>query len=283
MPPFFEKLRNSVLLIPFPCYNLSLATPVDNLREILIAPKGVAVAFSGGMDSGFLSLAAVRFRGMETVKAFFVASELNPEKEAKRAAALANRNGIPFSRLDLSVLQLAVFKEHPPDRCYHCKKEVFTRILALLPHDWILADGSNLDDRSDYRPGKRALVELAVRSPLDSAGFTKAMIRETLTEWGAEEFIRPPMPCLATRIPFGTPIKAEMLQQIAEGEEILRNAGLVAVRLRHHGVIARIEVPSEELDRALPIVRNAAKALKELGFRFITVDVEGYRQGSMIP
>ncbi len=262
---------------------MALPSPLDALRDILARPAGVAIAYSGGMDSGFLALAAVRFRGADTVRAFFVASELNPASETERALTLAGRHGIPCERLEVAVLPLPVFREHPPDRCYHCKREIFTRILAVVPAGWRLVEGSNLDDRGDYRPGKRALAELGVGSPLEEAGFTKAMIRETLQEWGAPEFVRPPMPCLATRIPFGTPVDAEKLRQIGEGEALLTAAGLSGARLRHHGTIARIEVPPADLPRALPLLREVAPGLRALGFRFVTLDVEGYRQGSMNP
>lgn len=255
----------------------SLAT----LRGILSQPAGVAIAYSGGMDSGFLALAAVRWRGPERVRAYVVASELMPATETERALKLAGRFKIPCERLDISVLPLPVFREHPPDRCYHCKREIFSRILAVVPAGWRLVEGSNLDDRGDYRPGKRALAELGVGSPLDEAGFTKAMIRQVLQDWGAADFIRPPMPCLATRIPFGTPVDTEKLRQVGEGEAILAAVGLTGARLRHHGEIARIEVPVADLPRAVPLLQSVAPRLRALGFRFVTLDVEGYRQGSM--
>jgi uncharacterized protein len=210
-----------------------------------------------------------------------VASELMPPTETERALRLAERFKIPCERLEISVLPLPVFREHPPDRCYHCKREIFARLLAVVPAGWRLVEGSNLDDRNDYRPGKRALAELGVGSPLDEAGFTKAMIRQMLQEWGAADFIRLPMPCLATRIPFGTPVEAETLRQIGEGEAILAAVGLAGARLRHHGAIARIEVTPADLPRALPLLQSVAPRLRALGFRFVTLDVEGYRQGSM--
>lgn len=262
---------------------MSPSLALGRLQTILAAPPGVAVAYSGGMDSGFLALAATRWRGAATVRAFFVASELNPAGETDRAVALAREHGIPCEVLPVEVLSLSVFREHPPDRCYHCKHAIFTRILERVPPGWRLVEGSNLDDRGDFRPGKGALAELQVGSPLDEAGFTKAMIRDALREWGAAGFIRPAMPCLATRIPFGTPVTLENLRQVAAGEAVLAAAGLAGARLRHHGEIARVEVPAADLARALPLVQASAEALRRLGFRFVTLDVEGYRQGSMNP
>ncbi|HOT28307.1 MAG TPA: ATP-dependent sacrificial sulfur transferase LarE [Candidatus Ozemobacteraceae bacterium] len=241
---------------------------------------GVAVAYSGGMDSAFLALAAKRAIGKAS-RAFLVVSEVMSLHEIDAARAAAVRHDLDLVEVPLSVLPLEAFTAHPPDRCYHCKKHVFTSLLGIKPDGWVLADGSNVDDRSDHRPGRRALAELGIASPLELAGFGKRAIREILISWNAADLVRPPGPCLATRIPFGTRVTAEMLQQIQAGESILREAGFSDCRLRHLGASARIEVPPGEVARAESLLPDLVAKFKALGFTAITVDPAGYRKGAM--
>ncbi|HNW34097.1 MAG TPA: TIGR00268 family protein [Candidatus Ozemobacteraceae bacterium] len=232
------------------------------------------------MDSTFLALAARRHIGSRS-KAFMVVSEVMPVNEIESARETAVKYGLDLLEVPLSVLHLEAFSKHPPDRCYLCKKHVFSTLLSLKPADWTLADGSNLDDRSDHRPGRRALSELGVASPLEIAGFDKRMIREALIAWGAAELIRPPGPCLATRIPFETPVTLEKLLQIQSGESLLREAGFPDSRLRHHGSLARIEVPVADVERAMAALPALIDRIKALGFIDVVIDTNGYRRGSM--
>ncbi|MBP7632571.1 ATP-dependent sacrificial sulfur transferase LarE [Candidatus Ozemobacteraceae bacterium] len=253
---------------------------LDALNGWFSNQTGVAVAYSGGMDSAFLALAAKRAIGKAS-RAFLVVSEVMSGHEIGSARDAAMRHGLDLVEVPLSVLPLDAFAVHPPDRCYHCKKHVFTTLLDIKPDDWILADGSNIDDRSDHRPGRRALAELGISSPLELAGFDKRAIRETLISWSASDLIRPPGPCLATRIPFGTPVTLEKLRQIQEGEALLREAGFTDCRLRHLGSTARIEVPAAEVAKAQALLPTMLDRLKAIGFTDITVDRAGYRKGAM--
>lgn len=253
---------------------------LDALNNWFSNQPGVAIAYSGGMDSAFLALGAAKAIG-KTSRAYLVVSEVMSPHEIKLARAAAVRHGLDLVEVPLSVLPLEAFSAHPPDRCYHCKKHVFSTLLGIKPEGWVLADGSNLDDRTDHRPGRRALAELGIVSPLELAGFDKQAIRETLTSWGAADLIRPPGPCLATRIPFGTPVTQEKLRQIQEGEALLREAGFTDCRLRHLGNTARIEVPPGEISKAELLLPTLMNHLQSLGFATVVVDTAGYRKGSM--
>ena len=250
------------------------------LEQMLKAMPGVAVAFSGGMDSGFLALTARRFKP-EAFGAWIVSSEFIPARELEEADTLAERFGIPLQQVRIGVLDDPALRDNPPERCYICKKAVFGCLLTIIPREWRLCDGSNLDDRSDHRPGRRALRELGVVSPLEESGFSKTLIREVLNAWGAGEFIRPARPCLATRFPHGSRLSREELRRVEEGEALLQAAGFAQLRLRVHGNLARIEIPADTLQTAFPALRESLPGLKALGFRFITLDLEGYRTGSM--
>lgn len=253
---------------------------LEQLNRWFEKQTGVAIAYSGGMDSAFLALAAKRHIG-DSSKAYIVVSEVMPEVEIESARETATKHGLNLTEVPLSVLHLEAFLKHPPDRCYLCKKHVFSTLLSLKPAEWTLADGSNLDDRSDHRPGRRALAELGVASPLEIAGFDKNAIRETLSAWDAPELIRPPGPCLATRIPFETPVTLEKLRQIQSGESILREAGFPDSRLRHHGSLARIEVPAADVERAMAELPGFIRRIQALGFIDVIIDSRGYRRGSM--
>lgn len=253
---------------------------LGNLKTWLAQHPGIVIAYSGGMDSGFLALAARKYL-KEKVKAFFAITELMPSDEVKFALEAAGVHDIPVERFEFKVLGLQVFKENPKDRCYHCKHAIFSRFIDALPKGWILCDGSNIDDRSDYRPGKKALAELKVASPLDEAGFNKALIREVLQAWGKGAFDRPAQACLATRVETGKPVTLEVLRQIEAGEMILKKAGFAGARFRHHGEIARIEVMGDLSPEILNRLHPALPELKTLGYKHVTLDLEGYKRGSM--
>lgn len=250
------------------------------LNTWLEKQAGIAVAYSGGMDSAFLALAARRCPGIAS-RAYLVVSEVMPAHEIEFARGVAVKYRLDLVEVPLEVLHLEAFSKHPPERCYFCKKHIFSTLLGLKPAAWVLADGSNIDDRSDHRPGRRALAELGVASPLEIAGFDKQAIRDTLVFWGAADLVRPPGPCLATRIPFGTGVTMELLRQIQDGESILRGAGFPDSRLRHHGSSASIEVPAADVARAEAALPDLIEKLKALGFATVVIDPAGYRRGSM--
>jgi uncharacterized protein len=166
------------------------------------------------------------------------------------------------------------------ERCYHCKKAIFKRLLKESECA-VLCEGSVTDDDDDFRPGKKALQELKIKSPLKDCGFSKAMVAEGLKQLGAAELVRPAQSCLATRIVSYETIEKSKLEQIEKGENLLRQAGLKLFRLRHHNEIARIEVGRDELDQALEKIKTVVAAIKNLGYRYVTLDVEGYNKGSM--
>lgn len=253
---------------------------LKRLNAWLESQAGVAVAYSGGMDSSFLAVAAKRLLGKSS-RAYLVVSEVMPPVEIASAREAAAKYGLELVEVPLSVLHLEAFAKHPPDRCYFCKTFIFSTLRDLTPPGWVLADGSNIDDRNDHRPGRRALAELGIASPLEIAGYGKQAIRETLESWGASDLIRPPGPCLATRIPFETAVTIEKLRQIQEGESILRDAGFTDCRLRHLGDTARIEVPLSEVARAEMLLPILSGRLQSLGFKQIVIDSDGYRRGSM--
>ncbi len=259
-----------------------LEEKITLLHRILDAYGSLAVAFSGGVDSSFL-LKTARDRLGENVTAVTVRSPLIPPEEIEET-----RNVTAIEKISHEIIVLDIFKNdrviaNPPDRCYHCKLDLFRAIIAFALSRGIshVAEGSNLDDRDDYRPGARAIVELSVQTPLMEAGFTKNDIREASRAMGLGLWDKPASPCLATRIPCGTAITAERLDAVYRAEMFLHGLGLRDVRVRHHGTIARIEAPMEDRDIILNNSPAIAAALKRLGFAHIALDIEGYRRGSM--
>jgi uncharacterized protein len=196
------------------------------------------------------------------------------------SAKLGVRHQIVYSE----ELDIAGFAENPPDRCYHCKRELFLKLANIAKEErlpWI-AEGSNVDDRGDYRPGRRALRELGVRSPLDEAGLTKAEVRELSRLLGLPTWDRPSLACLASRFPYGTKITREKLSQVDRAEEALRSMGIREVRVRHHGDVARVEVGAAELGRVANELREeVVRRVKEAGYAYVALDLEGYRTGAM--
>jgi uncharacterized protein len=177
------------------------------------------------------------------------------------------------------------FLSNPAERCYFCKTWVFGKLVGIAKEmgDWVIIDGSNADDRDDYRPGMRANQELGILSPLQELGFTKQEIREQSREWGLPTWSQPAMACLASRIPYGTRITPEVLRRIDASETALRNLGFEQVRVRHHGNIARIELPASDLSGFIESCaeNGIVEKLKSIGYAYVTLDLEGYRTGSM--
>jgi uncharacterized protein len=195
--------------------------------------------------------------------------------------------GVRQLLLSRDILSLPAVAQNPPDRCYHCKAALFIQLLETARDLGMerLVDGSNLDDLDDYRPGKRALAELGIASPLQEAGFTKADIRELSRQLGLSTWDRPAAACLASRIPSGTPLTRENLAQVERCEAFLHGLGYPGCRVRHHGQLARIEVAEAHMERLVePTVRHEVVGFfREAGFRYVTLDLEGYRMGSLNP
>ncbi len=254
------------------------------LEEALREMGSLAVAFSAGIDSSFLLKVAHDLLG-EGAVAVTARSCVFPQRELEEAAAFCRAEGVRQLVVDVDVLDIAGFAENPPERCYLCKRALLGRMLQVAADLGIpqLVEGSNLDDEGDYRPGARAVAELNVRSPLKEAGLTKAEIRALSKELGLPSWDKPSFACLASRFPYGERITEEKLGMVESAEQRLRELGFRQLRVRMHGDIARIEIEPSEFARIVrPEICPALNAdLQSLGFRYVTLDLDGYRMGSM--
>ncbi|RKY02493.1 ATP-dependent sacrificial sulfur transferase LarE [Candidatus Poribacteria bacterium] len=261
------------------------ADKLERLRDIVRGLESVLVAFSGGVDSTFLLKVCLDVLGRENVLAVTAESELYPREEVEGARTLAESLGARWRLIRTDELCNEAFASNPPERCYYCKMELFSKLKEIAGEEGLkhVVDGSNADDVGDWRPGMRAAEELGIVSPLKEAGLGKEEIRKLSKEMGLPTWDKPSMACLASRFPYGHRITPEELRMVGEAERFIRGLGFKQVRVRHHGKLARIEVEPSGIERlaSAGIRERVARKLKELGYTWVTVDLQGYRTGSM--
>ncbi len=262
----------------------SLREREATLFERLGGLSSLLVAYSGGVDSAYLAWAASRVLGPRAL-AVTADSPSYPARHRAMALEVVSRFGLRHEFIRTAELDRPAYRANAPDRCYHCKQELYAQLARLAVDRGIaaVADGSNADDRGDYRPGRRAARELGVISPLDEAGLTKADIRALSREAGLPTWDEPASACLSSRIPYHSEVTAEKLRAIEQAEDAIRALGFRVVRVRHHGDVARIETSPDELARMIEPATAAAvdAAVRAAGFRYVAVDLRGYRLGSL--
>ncbi len=264
--------------------NDALHEKLRKLKEYLSKLGSVAVAFSSGVDSTFLLRTAHEVLGDDVI-ALTARSCSFPGRELKEAEEFCKSEGIRHIIIESEELAIDGFKQNPKNRCYLCKKELFSKMIQTAEEEGIkfVAEGSNLDDNGDYRPGLKAIAELGIKSPLREAGLTKDDIRALSKEMGLKTWDKPSFACLASRFVYGETITEEKLAMVDKAEQLLLDLGFRQVRVRIHGDIARIEIlPSEFAKLTEDAVRDKVNStLKNLGFSYVAMDLEGYRSGSM--
>jgi len=263
---------------------VTAAQKEERLTQILHQLQSVVVGFSGGVDSAYLAYMANRVLGKN---AFCVTaiSPSYPEFQKKETASFVEQFGLNHLEIESEELDNPAYRENAPNRCYFCKSELFTKLeaLAVARNCHAVIDGTNHDDLSDYRPGRSAAKEHQVRSPLLEAQMTKLDIRELSRKAGLPTWDKPALPCLSSRFPYGTSISAEKLSIVDKGETVLRDFGFRIFRVRFHEELVRLEFSPEELPKALNVTMAAilVARFKALGFKYVTIDLEGYRSGSL--
>jgi uncharacterized protein len=255
----------------------------ETLLKLLQGNEMLGVALSGGVDSALVCAAAVAALGAERVKAFSIQSPMETPQEMEDARLISDQLGVDLFIIELDELEIDIIRSNPIDRCYYCK---LARLKKILKHATFvgidhLVDGSNLDDRDDYRPGRKALLELGVKSPLADAGITKHAVRQLASWQGISVWNKPSNPCLASRFPYGVEISHQSIQQVACAEMVLKSIGFDELRVRFHESVARIEVPTSLFEKVMQHRTQIVEKIQACGFLYVALDLQGFRSGSM--
>ena len=255
---------------------------LEEVRRTISGFNRCLVAYSGGVDSTLLALIADQELG-DNHTAVIVKAPTLPARELEEARLIADQIGFKLLEMETGEMTLPKFRANTPDRCYACKNHRYQLLREYAEENGFssILDGSHADDKNDYRPGSRATREHAVLTPLQDAGLTKKEIRSLAKELGLPNWNKPSSACLASRVPYGTPITLDVITAIEQAEEILHSLGFIQLRVRHHGDIARIEVPPNVFDEVIQHKQKIIQDFREIGYSYITLDLEGFRSGSM--
>ena len=263
---------------------MNLITKEERLREIFRELDSVIVAYSGGVDSSYVAYVANAELGPRAVCITGQSASL-PEYQRAEIESVVQKFGFQHEVIQTDELENPGYSANNPDRCFFCKDELYTKLESVARTRGIksIVDGSTVDDLGDYRPGRRAASQHAVRSPLIEAGLTKSDVRELSRRATLPTWDKPASPCLSSRIAYGTTVTIERLNKVDRGEEILREFGFREFRVRHHDQLVRIEISPAEMDRVLrkDLIDELARRFRQLGFKYVTLDLEGFRSGSM--
>jgi uncharacterized protein len=277
--------RNNTLRLQLYKMDRSIEEKFIKLKEIFLSMGKVVVAYSGGVDSTLLLKVAKESLGEEKVVAVTALSPLYPDRELAGAKRMAQEMCVNHILIESNELEIEGFSKNPSNRCYFCKKELFEEMRNLARKEAIsfVVEGSTLDDEKDHRPGRKAIQELGIRSPLQEARFTKEDVRELSKTLGLPTWDKPSFACLASRFPYGEEITPEGLRMVDEAEAFLFSLGFKQVRVRHYQSLARIEVYPEEMSRLMngSLREKVVNRLKKIGYRYVTLDLQGFRSGSM--